>query len=949
MSSSTTTTHPHSARWGVRLFWFTYVVLLVASLGYEFVKGAASALPGMDQVEGLLRIPAFSERSGGESRQIKLAYSAWPTFGPGTGTPTMKDTGRPPVILIHGSPGEGQELGKIGTALEKAGYQVLAPDLPGFGDSTHNPPSLSILAHAHEVLALLDQLHIQKAHILGWSLGGGVAMHIVDLAPDRVASLTLMASISDQESEGTRSYFAEHAKYALGYAAATAARYAIPHFGSLAEFDNIRASMINFWDTDLRPLQDLMRRIKTPTLILHGTNDPLVPRWAAEHSHELIEPSTLVMTPYSHFFPFMQPDYAAAVILPFITRHDTPTPALRQLINLAPERPSLLGAFGDWAALQFRQAHWLTLLIAATAVLLYRRRTAAILLFLAVYFSLIDNGIAFGAIFAAQLIAAIVALIRGRSGGATARRRNSDFSEHHKPGAAVPTRPATPTPPHCCASSQDYEGDTISTASSGTIRPHPRVIGTGISTRAESHWQQLLTERPILLTLASRFVPNEQETTIQAAASVGSVPLHARLAFLVATLFSWPLWTLFYLITTILAAMFIVQPLTDRARLAGLLLGIAISIPLIRSLELLLTTTGRRLLRIRFTRLTRREYWPSHLLYYPTAPYFIYLGLKHAPIAFTACNPGIEHGGGLIGESKQSILDAMPDAAPWILQSVRIGRGDPGQRTAQAIEAMKNVPNLTYPVILKPDSGYRGHAVRLARSDSDIRNYFQSMLAPAILQQYHPGPRECGILWARNPKSPQGPGFIFSVTRKEFPILTGDGRHTFEQLIFRHKRFHAQAGVFLSRHADKRTWILAAGETFRLAESGNHCQGTLFLDGEDLITPELSAAIDSIAQGFRGGLDIGRFDIRYESDELLRQGKSFAILELNGITGESTNIYDPSKSIWWAYKTHFRQWRLMYELGMTRMATGHKPMSVKEVFKRISTHKRSRSGSALAD
>lgn len=917
MSSSTTTTHPHSARWGVRLFWFTYVVLLVASLGYEFVKGAASALPGMDQVEGLLRIPAFSERSGGESRQIKLAYSAWPTFGPGTGTPTMKDTGRPPVILIHGSPGEGQELGKIGTALEKAGYQVLAPDLPGFGRSTHNPPSLSILAHAHEVLALMDQLHIQKAHILGWSLGGGVAMHMVDLAPDRIASLTLMASISDQESEGTRSYFAEHAKYALGYAAATVGRYAIPHFGYLSELDNIRASMRNFWDTDMRPLQDLMRRINTPTLILHGRNDPLVPYWAAEHSHELIKPSTLVMTKYSHFFPFMQPEYAAEQILSFVSTHDIPSPGVHETFILDPDPPRLLGTPGLWFELQLRRAHWLTLLTAATILLLYRRRTATIFLFVAVYFGLIDNGIALGAIFIAQFLAAVIAFRRGRS-------------------------LRLPLP---------EEGGW------GVGSSSPRTIGTGISTRTLSHWHQLLTQHPILLALASRFIPNEQETAIEAAASLLGWPAAPRrnylFLFFLTTILSWPLWTLFYLITTILAAMFIVQPLIDRehfpARLAGLLLGIAITIPLIRSLELLLTTTGRRLLRIRFTRLTRREYWPSHFLYYPTAPYFIYLGLKHAPIAFTACNPGIEHGGGLIGESKQSILDAMPDAAPWILQSVRIDRGDPEQRTTRALEAISNNGSLSYPVILKPDSGYRGHAVKLARSESDIRNYFNSMLAPAILQQYHPGPQECGILWARNPKSPKGPGFIFSITRKEFPILTGDGRHTFEQLIFRHKRFHAQAGVFLSRHARQRTRILAEGESMRLAESGNHCQGTLFLDGACLITPELSAAIDSIAQGFRGGLDIGRFDIRYESDELLRQGKSFAILELNGITGESTNIYDPGKSIWWAYKTHFRQWRLMYELGMARMAAGHKPMSVKEVFKRISTHKRSRSGSALAD
>src|SRR5262249_33309420 len=139
------------------------------------------------------------------------------------------------------------------------------------------------------------------------------------------------------------------------------------------------------------------------------------------------------------------------------------------------------------------------------------------------------------------------------------------------------------------------------------------------------------------------------------------------------------------------------------------------------------------------------------------------------------------------------------------------------------------------------------------------------------------------------------------------------------------------------------------GETLRLAESGNHCQGTLFRDGADLITPQLTARIDAIAQSFRGGLDIGRFDIRYKSDELLRQGEGFAILELNGITGESTNIYDPNRSLVWAYTVTMKQWRLMYELGAARIAEGHKPMAIPEILKRIRAHKRSRSGPALAD
>ena len=61
-----------------------------------------------------------------------------------------------------------------------------------------------------------------------------------------------------------------------------------------------------------------------------------------------------------------------------------------------------------------------------------------------------------------------------------------------------------------------------------------------------------------------------------------------------------------------------------------------------------------------------------------------------------------------------------------------------------------------------------------------------------------------------------------------------DGRRTLEELVLDHPRFHTQAAVFLERFAGRRERVLAKGEAMRLAESGNHCQGTLFRDGGDL-------------------------------------------------------------------------------------------------------------------
>jgi hypothetical protein len=219
-----------------------------------------------------------------------------------------------------------------------------------------------------------------------------------------------------------------------------------------------------------------------------------------------------------------------------------------------------------------------------------------------------------------------------------------------------------------------------------------------------------------------------------------------------------------------------------------------------------------------------------------------------------------------------------------------------------------------------------------------------------LVQRFHPGPEECGVLWARSDSRGNGRlGHIYSITRKEFPHVEGDGHRTLAELIWRHPRYHRQAPVFLERFADQHDMVLGAGERLRLCQSGNHCQGTLFRDGADLITPALEARIDQIVRTFAGELDIGRFDLRYESDVLLRRGEGFGIVEFNGTAGESTNIYDPDRSVLWTYRVLYGQWKLLYELGAQRRRAGVQPLRVWELLRQIRGHFADRRGSPIAD
>ncbi len=218
----------------------------------------------------------------------------------------------------------------------------------------------------------------------------------------------------------------------------------------------------------------------------------------------------------------------------------------------------------------------------------------------------------------------------------------------------------------------------------------------------------------------------------------------------------------------------------------------------------------------------------------------------------------------------------------------------------------------TWPIVLKPDVGERGRGVKLIANRQEAETYLRTTLDPVIAQAFHPGPYEAGIFYVRHPAEPSGR--IFSLTDKCFASVTGDGQSALRTLIHRHPRYRLQAPVFLKRLGADAHRVPGRGEQVSIGFAGNHCQGTMFLDGRHLITPALINAIDAIARR-TPGFFFGRFDIRYTDPAKLAAGRGFQIVELNGLLSESTNIYDPSTRFWHAQRVLREQWRLAYEVG----------------------------------
>src|SRR5207302_11493182 len=99
----------------------------------------------------------------------------------------------PPVVLIHGMVNSSRHWEEVALRLASE-YTVIAPDLIGHGDSATPRGDYSLGAHAAVIRDLMAAIGIDRATIVGHSLGGGVAMQFFYQFPQRTERLVLVSS-----------------------------------------------------------------------------------------------------------------------------------------------------------------------------------------------------------------------------------------------------------------------------------------------------------------------------------------------------------------------------------------------------------------------------------------------------------------------------------------------------------------------------------------------------------------------------------------------------------------------------------------------------------------------------------------------------------------------------------------------------------------------------------
>jgi len=413
-----------------------------------------------------------------------------------------------------------------------------------------------------------------------------------------------------------------------------------------------------------------------------------------------------------------------------------------------------------------------------------------------------------------------------------------------------------------------------------------------------------------LVLLTSRFVPGTRLPTYLAA---GLFRMPARRFALITAVGALVWVTGIFALTKFFGAHALIWFTSAQTKIAAFVLTAAVLVAAI-----LLLRKVRSFARF-FEYLRQWEFWPVWMFYLPVAIYYIYLSVRYRSFTLpTAANPGMQNGG-FIGESKHEILLQLQDADAEVVADAYLLEGCTTSDRLLSLHRLCRDHRIASPFILKPDIGQRGNGVRLIKSLREALDYLVQMDTPVILQRYAAGPHEVGVFYYRRPGDARGQ--IFSVTEKLFPHIVGDGFSTVEQLVRADKRTCRIAKTYLKRFAGCENRILAAGETLKLVESGNHAQGCIFRDGAHLWSEELEQKIDDISHRLPG-FYFGRFDIRYETDAEVRAGRNFKIVELNGASSEATNIYDARNSLRSAYRTLFRQWQLVFEIGAANRKRG---------------------------
>lgn len=212
-----------------------------------------------------------------------------------------------PLILLHGN---GEDLSYFEHQMEPFAkhFRVIAIDTRGHGQTPRGNAPFSIRQFAEDLLGFMDQHRIEKAHILGFSDGGNIAMVFAMAHPERVEKLILDGANLD--AAGVKRSI--QIPIELGYRIAKIFAGKSPEAKKNAELLGL---MVN--DPNVKPEE--LARILCPTLVIAGSKD-MIKEGHTRLIARSIPGAQMVIIPGNHFVANKNPDAFNEAVLRFLLR-----------------------------------------------------------------------------------------------------------------------------------------------------------------------------------------------------------------------------------------------------------------------------------------------------------------------------------------------------------------------------------------------------------------------------------------------------------------------------------------------------------------------------------------------------------------------------------------------------------------------------------------------------
>ena len=221
----------------------------------------------------------------------------------------------PPVILLHGGFGNTEVWGNQVPALVRAGYQAVAIDSRGHGRSSRDQRPLTYELMASDVVAVMDQLKLLRASVVGWSDGAIVGLVLAIRDPGRLTRVFAFAANMDPSGVIAG---VDHDPMFLRFFAKAERDYRrlSPTPDGFADFQR---AVEHMWDTEPNYTAADLARIATPVAIVDGDHDEAIKREHTEYLARSIPGARLIILPAaSHFAMFQQPREFNAAMLAFL-------------------------------------------------------------------------------------------------------------------------------------------------------------------------------------------------------------------------------------------------------------------------------------------------------------------------------------------------------------------------------------------------------------------------------------------------------------------------------------------------------------------------------------------------------------------------------------------------------------------------------------------------------